>query len=170
MTLEKAINMALEYENRVRDVYNDAVKATKDPTGKRMLEILGQDEQRHVDYLLSKKEEWQKTGKVTIEKLDTSIPPKDSIQKEIGKLQKRMSDKDFGVEIELLKKARDVEAETSEFYKTVVDQLESDEKKMFARFMEIEEGHLAIVQAELDYVTGSGYWFDFSEFSMEQAP
>lgn len=170
MTLEEAINTALEYENRVRDVYRDAVNLTKDSTGKRMLEILAEDEQRHVDYLNSRKVEWKKTGKITIDKLETAIPSKEKIKSEVGKLEKRMSDKDFGVEIEILKKARDVEADTSAFYKSVVDKLRSDERKMFARFLEIEEGHLAIVQAELDHVTGSGYWFDFSEFSMESAP
>jgi hypothetical protein len=39
---------------------------------------------------------------------------------------------------------------------------------MFARFLEIEAGHIAIVQAELDYISHTGYWFDFKEFDMEE--
>jgi len=31
----------------------------------------------------------------------------------------------------------------------------------------IEEGHLTIVRAEIDYLTRTGYWFDFKEFDME---
>ena len=38
----------------------------------------------------------------------------------------------------------------------------------FARFLEIEENHIAAVQAELDYITNTGYWFDFKEFDMEE--
>jgi len=38
---------------------------------------------------------------------------------------------------------------------------------MFARFLEIEENHIAAVQFELDYLTQSGYWFDFKEYDME---
>jgi len=167
MTVEDAIKTALEYENKVRDVYRDSVAKTNDKTGRRMLEILAQDEQRHVDYLTAKLEEWKKTGKVTTDKLETAVPPKQSIVDGVSKLKQRMSDKDFGVERELLKKAVDVETRTSQFYAKVVGELPEENQKMFQRFLEIEEGHLTIVQAELDYVTGTGYWFDFSEFTME---
>ena len=168
MTLEEAIKTALEFENRVRDVYRDAVGKTGDETGGKMLSMLADDEQRHVDYLTVKLEEWKKTGKVTVDELDTTIPSKQSILKGVSKLERRMSDKDFGVERELLKKAVDVETETSGFYAKVVGELDAENRKLFQRFLEIEEGHLAVVQAELDYVTGTGYWFDFSEFSMER--
>jgi hypothetical protein len=33
--------------------------------------------------------------------------------------------------------------------------------------LEIEEGHVSIVQAELDSVQGLGYWFDVPEFALE---
>ncbi len=50
----------------------------------------------------------------------------------------------------------------------MVRTLDADGKKLFERFVEIEEGHVAIVQAEMDMVTGSGYWFDTADFSIEQ--
>ncbi len=31
----------------------------------------------------------------------------------------------------------------------------------------IEDGHLAIVQAQLDSVQGMGFWFDIAEFRLE---
>ncbi|MFC1567205.1 hypothetical protein ACFL3R_00015 [Thermodesulfobacteriota bacterium] len=40
-------------------------------------------------------------------------------------------------------------------------------QQMFARLLEIEESHIAAVQFELDYLTQSGYWFDFKEYDME---
>jgi hypothetical protein len=51
----------------------------------------------------------------------------------------------------------------------VVGELQADERRLFARFVEIEEGHEAIVQAEIDALTGLGYWFDFQEFRLEGA-
>ena len=39
--------------------------------------------------------------------------------------------------------------------------------KRFALFLEIEEENLALVQAEIDAITGMGYWFDFREFDLE---
>ena len=66
----------------------------------------------------------------------------------------------------MLKKALALEQETSAFYGSLVDELGED-GKLFARFMEIEEGHLAIVQAELDYLNKTGTFFDFQEFTLE---
>jgi hypothetical protein len=40
-------------------------------------------------------------------------------------------------------------------------------RKLFERFVEIEQGHQAIVQAEMNAVAGNGYWFDMPEISME---
>ena len=42
-----------------------------------------------------------------------------------------------------------------------------EERALFQRFLEIEDGHHAIVQAELDAVQGLGYWFDVQEFKLE---
>jgi len=33
--------------------------------------------------------------------------------------------------------------------------------------IEIENDHLQLVQAELDFITQSGFWFDFPEIDME---
>lgn len=38
---------------------------------------------------------------------------------------------------------------------------------MFRHFLEIEDGHTAIVQAEIDALEGNGFWFDFAEFDLE---
>ena len=34
-------------------------------------------------------------------------------------------------------------------------------------FLGIEQGHQAIVQAEIDALSGLGFWFDFQEFNLE---
>jgi hypothetical protein len=49
----------------------------------------------------------------------------------------------------------------------MTSQLSDEGQQVFARFVEIEEGHLAIVQAEMDYLSKTGYWFDIKEFDME---
>jgi len=62
-----------------------------------------------------------------------------------------------------------LEGEATAFFKQMVDQLEEEEQKLFARFVEIEAGHEAIVQAEIDALTGLGFWFDYTEFRLEGA-
>ena len=70
-------------------------------------------------------------------------------------------------EIQLLYNFLDTEVETSNFYRRMVNELEGESREMFARFLKIEEGHEAIVQARIDSVTGMGFWFDLQEFNLE---
>jgi len=166
MTLEKAIKTAIDYEIKVRDSYLGGVSKIGDPTGRRVFEVLGKEEQGHVDYLQAKLAEWQNNGKVKAEKLSTVVPAKQVIDRGVRKLDAHLSTKDYGTELEMLRKALALEIETSEFYKKMVAELKTD-GELFQRFLEIEEGHQAIVQAEIDYITRSGTFFDFQEFTLE---
>jgi rubrerythrin len=169
MNIEKAIVMALEYENKVRDVYVEAVEQVSDPIAKKALQVLADEEQRHVDYLEMKLEQWKKTGAVTADGLNTAIPSKKDIEAGLKKLKESMKPKGRQVLAEhetVLRRALEVEVKTSDFYRQMVEQLPPAERPLFQRFMEIEEGHVAIVQAELDAVTGLGFWFDIQEFNL----
>ena len=70
-------------------------------------------------------------------------------------------------ELDLVKAALELEKETSQLYRDLVARLPEQDRKMFGRFLDIEDGHLAIVQAELDSLNGLGYWFDVPEFALE---
>ena len=62
MDIELAIKTALDFENRVVKVYEEAAAATQDPDGKKMFEVLAREERSHVKYLEAKLEEWKKSG------------------------------------------------------------------------------------------------------------
>lgn len=166
MTLEQAIKTAIEYEIKVRDAYLGNVDKIADGTGKHVFEVLGKEEQGHVDFLEAKLAEWQKTGHVEPTKLETVVPAAQKIAEGVSRLEEHLAPRDYGTELEMLRKALALEQETSRFYQKMVDEMGED-GKMFARFLEIEEGHQAIVQAELDYLTRSGHFFDFEEFNLE---
>jgi rubrerythrin len=169
MTIEEAITTGIEYETQVRKVYSEAAKQFADPVARRVLSVLADEEDRHIQYLESRLEEWKRTGKVTAEKLETAIPSKDAIDASVQRLTKRMAQQDFSVELEMLKKALHLEMEATDFFRQMVAELRAEERKLFSRFVEIEQGHEAIVQAEIDAITGLGFWFDFSEFKLEGA-
>lgn len=166
MEIEVAIKTALQYENRVVGVYQDAAKSTLDPEGKRMFETLVRDEQSHVKYLEAKLDEWKKTGHVTAERLATLVPSPERIEEGVKKLKSRVATQSRENELKLLRRALNVEVETSTFYKSVVAELPPEGRQLFQRFVEIEEGHLKIVQAEIDSVSGLGFWFDMQEFDL----
>jgi rubrerythrin len=167
VTLEDAIKTAIEYETRVGAVYADAVRQAADSTAKRVFGLLASEEKEHLKYLKSRLEEWQRTGKITLEKLQTTLPSRDAIAAEATKLKAHLPNKPRATETSLLTKARDVETETSNFYKRMAAELSDEGQQMFARFVKIEEGHLALVQAELDSLSGMGFWFDMPEFNLE---
>ena len=167
MTIEEAINTGIEYELRVMKVYSEAAKKFKDPVARKIFMVLADEEDRHVAYLESRLEEWQKTGKVTPEALETAIPSEEEIDRAMGRLTRRMSEQDFGDELQMLKKALALEMEATGFFRRMVAELQHEERGLFERFVEIEAGHEAIVQAEIDALTGLGFWFDYAEFKLE---
>lgn len=167
MTIEEAIKTGIEYELEVRHVYSEAAKKFRDPVARKVFTVLADEEDRHVLYLESRLEEWQRTGAVTAAALETAIPSKEAIEAALARLASRMGQQDFGVELDMLKKALTLEVEATTFFKRMVAELKDDERRLFERFVEIEEGHEAIVQAEIDALTGLGFWFDFAEFRLE---
>jgi len=167
MKLGEAIQTAIEYETKVLNIYRNASDALSDTVGKRLFQVLADDEQYHVDYLKKKLGQWQKTGQLTVEDLKSSNPDIEAITGDIGKLESRMSEEDRGDEKQMLSKALTVEVETSNFYKRMVSEMSEEGQQLFSQFMVIENGHIAAVQAELDFINSSGYWFDSKEFDME---
>jgi rubrerythrin len=168
ISLDKAIQTAIEFENKVHKFYDDASAKIADPVGQRVFQQLAKEEAGHIAYLESRLSEWQKTGQINIEELQTIVPDKERIAEGRKKLAQSMRTKrPESSEILYLQRAFEVEKETSGFYRQMVSELSGDNQQLFARFLKIEEGHLAIVQAEIDAVQGNGFWFDMMEFDLE---
>lgn len=167
MTFEEAIRTAIDYEIRIRDIYREAAAAVNEEKGKRIFHTLGDDEQHHVDYLQHKLIEFQKTGKVAADKLDSGVPSAEALGREAARV-KSLVEKDFlGIRQQMLSRALKAEIETSNFYRKMVDGLPVEVCGLFARFLEIENNHIKALEFELDYISKTGYWFDFKEFDME---
>ena len=166
MTIEEAIRTAIEFENNVRDVYREAVENAVDETGKRVFGVLADEEQGHVDYLESRLAEWRHTGRVNPVALETAGPSRAALAEAAQRVSSGMSEADRGTELKLLGKALEAERKTSAFYQRMVAELPLEGQKLFARFVEIENGHVAIVQAEIDSLTGTGAWFDVMEVKL----
>jgi rubrerythrin len=170
MKLGQAIAMALQYEKGVHKAYADAAKKASNPSAKRIFEVLADEEMGHIKYLEQRLQEWEDTGKIKHKKLGTSIPAQEVIHRSLQELRKtvvRRKSTRLDPEIELLKKAWRAEVKTSNFYKDMVKKLDGDGQKLFRRFVEIEEGHDAIVQAQIDSASGLGVFLDSLEFGLE---
>lgn len=167
MKLESAIVSALEFENRIRDLYIEAVTRTGDAAAKKIFQALANDEQRHVDYLESRLDEWRRRGVVTAAVLDSIVPDKTAIRRKAAALQSKISADTRGLKQQMLSRALEMEIETSRFYRQLVDQVSPEYRAMFSRLLEIEDNHVEAVQFELDHLSQTGFWFGFEEFDME---
>jgi rubrerythrin len=167
VTVEEAIRTSIEYETRVRDVYVEAVRAAEKDEGRKLFQLMADEEQHHLDYLHGRLKQWNSDGTVTAEGLETALPSGEVIEENVEKLKDKVGGKPGTVEVQFLGKALAVERETSDFYRRMVDELPAEVQGLFRRFLEIEEGHLVLVQAQIDLVTGTGYWFDVREFNLE---
>jgi len=167
MNIEEAIKTSIEYEGKVAAVYNKYADKFQSEIGAKIFRTLGKEEEDHVAYLKAKLAEWQESGQVSIEAVNTLVPDQETLKKNVKKLKKIAKQENIDNEIEYFQKALEMEVKTSNFYKSLVADLPKEYQPMFERFVEIEEGHEAIVRAEIDNARGLGFWFDFQEFDLE---
>lgn len=169
ISVREALEIALNFEHKVSDHYARGAEAIKDPQGNKVFATLAKEEQSHIDYLESRLSEWATRGAIEPIKVTSILPSPEWVHEAELKhrqtaMAPRVADQN---EVELLKTALTLERETSGFYHNLVRRLPVADRGLFEQFLIIEDGHLALVQAELDAVQGWGYWFDVQEFALE---
>jgi rubrerythrin len=169
LTVKQALMVALEFEKKVRDRYALGAEAIKDPQGSKVFATLAKEEQGHVDYIESRLVQLDSTGSTVAETLKSILPSHQWVKDAEAKHRATVSLKRIAEEheLELLKEALQAEKDASAFYNDLVRRLPEADRPLFEQFLNIEDGHVAIVQAELDSVQGLGFWFDVPEFALE---
>lgn len=168
MTVEDALHSALEYEQRVRDVYAAAAQRVGSPDARRFFEVMVREEQGHVDYLEDRRRQWQATGLLSAASPGSALAAEqwgrqagDPLQGDAGGDARRDV-------VEHLYAALRLEEVVSDHYRALVDAVDHpDAARLFHRFLEIEDGHTALVQAEIDFQTGTGLFYGVQEFTLD---
>lgn len=166
MNLQQAMVAALDFEKKVRDHYLRGADDILDPRGRRVFATLAKEEQRHVDYLERCLDRWKQAGGVPDVPLESILPDGVTWIEEARKKLSARKDEPVASERELgaLAAALRYEKEAGAFYHELVSMLSKEERALFDKFLRTEDGHLALVQAQLDAVQGRGFWFDISQF------
>lgn len=159
---------ALDYEEKIRDLYLSAVDIVDDDRGKALFQSLADDEQSHIDFLKYSLEILQGEGIIEIDRLATPIPSQENILSNIESMKAKIPEKMLGDVKRVLTSALQLELETSAYYLDASKKTEGSIRKILEKFVEIEDRHVDVVQIELDYASNSGHWFNFMEISMEQ--
>jgi rubrerythrin len=159
---------ALEFEQKIRDLYRTAESIVDDERGKAIFRGLADDEQSHIDFLEAGLVILQKNGTIDASRLTTKIPDMKDVQSKIEQMKTRIPEKMLGDIKSVLSSAFKMEVETTEFYQNAHDNTEGEIKKVMAKFVEIEQRHTDVVRIELDHASHNGFWFNFMELSMEE--
>lgn len=158
---------AIEYEEKIRDLYQSADSIVDDERGKTIFRTLADDEQSHVDFLLYSLEQLRAQETIDMARLKTAIPARAEIDANIEKLKARIPDRMLGDIKKVLNSALKMEKETSAFYRDARDKTEGPIREILEKFLEIEERHVDVVQIELDHALHNGMWFNFMEVDLE---
>ncbi|MEW6486868.1 MAG: ferritin family protein [Thermodesulfobacteriota bacterium] len=168
MTIEEALVTSLEYEHRVRDHFRTCAGQAASPEARGFFELMAREEQGHVDYLEAKLSRWRETGRVGKTELATAVPRRGWLARGKESLGARRPATGGPSPREHLYRALELEHQVSAFYRKLVDAVEEPEAAaLFRRFLEIEDGHTALVQAEIDHETHTGVFFGVQEFTLD---
>jgi rubrerythrin len=162
----KALKTAIEIEDNGLLTFLKFAWLTKDTTGKNMFIRLAMDEHEH-RLIIEKQLTNLMAGKPLI-KIEI---PKSEIEKvapTIREKQQRTRGESGLLEIDALNTALDLERKAAKFFREQAALANNSETKaLFIRLAEWEDAHFDIIQAELDSIQGTGFWFGIPEFQMD---
>lgn len=163
----KAIKLAMETEKRGLESYLVFARQTKDETGKNMFILLARDELDHFEILERSLAELEVGGTWAGIEIQESL-----IEQVVPKLRER-DVRSRGLEgtdqIQALNTALDQERRSIELYSRQLAKVtDPSARKVFRRLVAMEEAHYDIIQAELDSVNNTGFWFEIPEFNLEE--
>ncbi len=164
--LLKVLRGADESEKEALLAYLKFARQTKDLGGKNMFIRLATDEFGHMTLLdhqinnVITQKGWQS---VEIDRSAVEpLLPKIS-QKDIQTMGKANTN-----ELSALETARALEQRAIDYYSTNAKNTELPEiQKTFQRLAEMEQAHYTMIQAEIDNIKKTGFWFDTIEYSVE---
>jgi rubrerythrin len=166
VSAKEAIKMAIDLEKNGRQFYKEAEAKTQNESGKRIFKLLAEEEIAHLrtfenmldqDESLSNWKTW--VGDLPVNRQ----VPVFSENAPAATVTKERTD-----EIEALRLAMKQEREAIAFFERVMDQAEDDLTRDIFEFIRDQEiYHYDLLQAEIDSITRTGFWFDLPEFRMD---
>ncbi len=118
---------------------------------------------RLLEELLEKEAADMPIGKLKIEEMALAdLAPKLKGRKRVS------STKAEAHQIHALSAALEQEKKSRDYYRQQAENAEHPEvRELFLTLAEMEQAHADIIQAQLDYIKGTGFWFGIPEFSVE---
>jgi rubrerythrin len=157
--------IALEKEGLIN--YLNFAHKSKSMTGKNMFIRLAKDEYDHMIILEGMKSKILE-GKV----MEKPKIPTEEIEGLMPKIKSKdglIKGEEGASDIEALKMALAFEKQAANYFAELADKAEDEETKKLARELSRwEETHYDLIQAEIDSITNTGFYFGVKEFEMSE--
>ena len=161
------IKEAIKLEINGRIFYEHSAEVTENKLGKKMFQKLAQDEIGHIDTFgqifssIVGSEEWKKY----ISEEETK--DKSSIIEDLKSKFKKGKEEKSG-ELGAIRIGMELERKSIKFYEKSANETNDQKaKEIFRKITDEEKLHYDLLQAQYDYITKSGFWFDVAEFRMD---
>lgn len=164
MDAADALKLAIERERGANKFYSRAARSTEDPNGIAMFNWLAKEELRHLAKLRQQLKsvlegnKWLEWRRVTAPIERSEFPP---VSEATGTVEVGAGERDA------LRQAIDSEREAIALYKEAEDSTpDLQGKAMFKALAGEEEGHLALLEEELEWIGQSRKYFTLHRFAL----
>lgn len=162
----RVLKTALIAERGALSNYLQFALKTEDISGKNVFLRLAADELEHMNLLERQAEAIRESG----DWLKLKIAPS-----EVEMIVPRLQEKDVRIrgtkgqdQLAALRVALSLEQRAYDFYLAQARATdEPNAKRMYQRLAEMEDAHYQLIQAEIDSISRTGFWFGVREFSLE---
>lgn len=163
----KVFKESIELELNGKAFFDHVADATHNELGKKMFKKLAADEAQHLKvfsdmFTKAVGEDWKRH-------VDTSQPRNKSAM--IVALAKRVENAakaGRSSELEAITIGMELERKAIDFFDHAANQTTDPQaREIFNRITNEEKSHYDLLQAQYDYVSNSGFWFDIAEFRMD---
>lgn len=161
----QAVALAVNLEIKGRAFYLQAAEKAQHPTGKALFLKLAEEEKHHLaafQRMLKREfDGWPEPDQLRETREKPILPLFD--EKAAASFHRATAD-----EMSALRIALKQEKEAITFFENAIALAEDDRARRIFTFVRDQENfHYALLQAELDHIAGTGFWFDLPEFRMD---
>lgn len=159
------IETAIEAEKETLRTYIKSAIKISNTLGKNMFLKLALDELNHREIL-------EKALKNMLEGGICKFPevPKNDVIKIVPDIENEIKESiHLGQDdLTVLRIAQKVEQNGIDYYKDCVkNSWDEESKNMFSYLVKMEEEHYSLIQMQIDYIEGTGYWLGLREFTLD---
>jgi rubrerythrin len=163
----EVIKEAIKLELDGQSFFKHVADATHNELGKKMFMKLANEEAQHLKVfsdIFTKMvgKDWKKYVDTTASQ--GKAPMIEALAKKVASAGKE----NRSSELEAISIAMDLERNAIEFFSSAVQKTsDTTARDIFNKIADEERLHYDLLQAQYDYLSNSGYWFDVAEFRMD---